>query len=146
MIAKSIRVVALGVLLAAVVAGPAQAGGCQWLQVTATKSKTPMKLDWNSLKCTRGSVQNQFRGGDIAVFAQKEVALRTGHGPNCTLTFREIGGKKRYATIRVQQNFCTLEAGKITVQMHLGAAVKYAKKEGSFSKKRPGRIRIIDFK
>ena len=61
------------------------------------------------------------------------------------MTAREIGGK-RYSTFRVQQNFCGLKAGKITVQMHLGAAVIYTKTEGSVAKRKPGKVSITDFK
>ena len=145
MIAKSIRVVALGVFLAAAVAGSAQAvQPCGVLLVSAERSKTPMVLDGHSVKCKHG----KHFGALIGDFRLEQSHTR---GPDCTMTFHERKRRpghreKRYSTIRVQQNFCGLGAGKITVQMHLGAAVKYVKKEGSFAKKKPGKIFITDFK
>ena len=143
MIVKSIRVVALGVLLAVAVAGSASAQSvtgrtCEYLKVTSFKSETPMELVKSSVTCKRGSIYRKT--DNTAEFKQK-----SGHGPNCTMTFREVGGK-RYSTFRVQQNLCVMRAGDITVQMHLGAAVKYTKTEGSYAKVKNGRIQIIDFK
>ena len=137
MIAKSIRVVALGVLLAVAVAGSAQAN-CKRMLITVEESKTPMYLDQGSFKCKHGKF-----GSRRPNFVSLHQSLT--YGPDCTMTAREIGGK-RYSTFRVQQNFCGLKAGKITVQMHLGAAVIYTKTEGSVAKRKPGKVSITDFK
>jgi len=139
MIAKSIRVVALGVLLAVAVAGSAQAGApCGKLLVSVKESKTPMQLDPRSVKCKHGKFGPGSKDGVL-------LLQSLSYGPNCTMTAREIGGQ-RYQTFRVQQNFCGLKAGKITVQMQYGAAIKFTKTEGSYAKRKGGKVSITDFK
>ena len=142
MIVKSIRVVALGVLLAVAVAGSAQADRrCVFLKVTAENSK-PLLYGSGKPTCAHGKMVGGGNQNSI-VFKQSHT-----HGVDCTVTFREKkrGRKGRYSTIRVRQNFCAVKAGDIKVQMHLGAALKYTKTEGSYAKRKQGIVSITGFK
>ncbi|MCF1459018.1 MAG: hypothetical protein LPH21_16160 [Shewanella sp.] len=84
----------------------------------------------------------------------KEVDSKTGdctdfefsqyaglYGPDIDIEFKQRNGNKT-AMIRVQQNFCFLEAGDITVEQKKGV-FNYKKFPGSFDDHRPGVVTII---
>ncbi|MCF1429130.1 MAG: hypothetical protein LPH21_15660 [Shewanella sp.] len=72
------------------------------------------------------------------VFGQTTFAF--GSGPDIDIEFKESNGDKT-AKIRVQQNYCFLEAGHITVEPRKGG-FEYNITEGSYGDNTPGLVTI----
>ncbi len=66
-------------------------------------------------------------------------------GPNCTYTFQITSGSNIYTyKIVAQQNFCALEAGKITTSVLFSdGVVSLTSTEGSYAQNLPGQVYAV---
>ncbi|MCF1459019.1 MAG: hypothetical protein LPH21_16165 [Shewanella sp.] len=76
--------------------------------------------------------------GECVDFAFSQLFLQ--YGPDIDINFKERDGNKT-ATIRVQQNYCFLEAGDITVEQKKGV-FNFKKFLGNYGDDRPGVVSI----
>lgn len=83
--------------------------------------------------------------GDVVSQSSTRVELESGlvHGPDCRVTFQGPGGG---STVRVQQNYCGLQAGALTIQTQAGAPPSHCAQEGSYASSRGGRVTFGDFR